>query len=261
MHKMDLSSVIKTESDYKNFKTAADISSKILRELRDAVKENVGAKDIDNLAQELCIKYKVKPAFLGVPSPAGGFPSNVCISVNSTILHGIPHSDIIFKNGDLVKVDFGIIYEGFFTDHCVTVSVGEITAEERRLLETGKLCIDTAVQKAIVGNKVSDISRSLQSVADLAGFDYVKNYCGHGIGKSLWLEPEVLTYTYRGMDEYSLVDGMCLCIENQLTLGKAELFLDNDGWSLKTKDGSKGVMFEHMVIVRKNKPEILTLLD
>lgn len=258
---MTWANVIKTEEDYVNLKKATDISTGILKELRDNVKEGTGAGFINDLAYELCKKANVKPAFLGVPSPTGGFPSNVCISVNDTILHGIPHSNIIFKTGDLVKIDFGIIYKGFFTDHCVTKNIGEISIEEQRLLNTGKLCIDTAVQSAIVGNNVSDISKVLEEVATLAGFNFVRNYCGHGIGRSLWLEPEVLTYTYSGMPQIPLIEGMCLCIENQLTMGKSDLYLDNDGWSLKTIDGSKGVMFEHMVIVRKNKPEILTLLD
>lgn len=258
---MSYTNIVKTESDYKKIKKAADISSSILRELRDAVKEGVKASDIDSLASSLCQKNNVKAAFLGVPGVKGPFSSSVCISVNETILHGIPHSSIEFKSGDLVKVDFGVVYEGYYTDHCVTVAVGEITSEEKRLLETGRLCIDTAVKEAVVGKNVSDISRALQGVCDLAGFEFVRNFCGHGIGKSLWLEPEVLTYTYKGQEEISLIDGMCLCVENQIVLGKNSLYLDIDGWSLKTVDGSKGVMFEHMVIVRKNKPEILTLLD
>lgn len=258
---MSYKNIIKTESDYTSVKKAAEISTQILKELRGSVKIGIRASDINELVTTLCTKKGVKPAFLGVPGPKGAFPSAVCISVNDTILHGIPHSTVEFKDGDLVKIDFGLIYNGFYTDHCVTVGLGNITSEEKRLLETGKLCVNTAVKEAIVGNKVSDISRALQSVAELAGFNFVRQYCGHGIGKQLWLEPEILTYTYPGMEQIGLVEGMCLCIENQLTLGKADLYLDNDGWSLKTVDGSKGVMFEHMVIVRKGKPEILTLLD
>jgi len=258
---MSYKNIIKTENDYRDIKKAADISTLILRELRDSVKEGVKASDVADIAASLCQKNKVKAAFLGVSGPQGDFPSSVCISVNNTILHGIPHPAIEFKKGDLVKVDFGVIYNGFYTDHCVTVPVGEISSEDKRLLETGRLCIDTAVKEAIVGNYVSDISKTLQGVCDLAGFDFIKNYCGHGIGKSLWLEPEVLTYTYKGQDQIPLLNGMCLCVENQVVAGKDTLFLDNDGWSLKTVDGSKGVMFEHMVIVRKNQPEVLTLLD
>lgn len=258
---MSYSSVIKTDKDYKSVKKAAEISATILRELRDNVKEGVSASDIADLATSLCLKYNVKPAFLGVPGPKVDFPSSVCVNVNSTVLHGIPHKNIIFKDGDIVKVDFGIVYNGYYTDHCVTVAVGNISSEEQRLINTGKLCIDTAVKEAIVGNKVSDISKALQNICNLAGFKFIKTYCGHGIGKSLWLEPEVLTYTYSGQQEIELKEGMCLCIENQVVLGKEDLYLDEDGWSLKTVDGSKGVMFEHMVIVRKGHPEILTLLD
>lgn len=258
---MQYSNIIKTEEDYKTLKKACDISVSILKELSSSVKEGISAGDINELAIELCAKNKVKAAFLGVSGPQQPFEYSVCISVNDTVLHGVPHSSIVFKSGDLVKVDFGIIYNGFFTDHCVTVSVGEITKEEKRLMATGRLCIETAVKEAVVGKSIYNISYALESVCKLAGFDFVKNYCGHGIGKSLWLPPEVLSYATNESKSIQLLEGMCLCIENQLTMGSSNLYLDSDGWSLKTKDGSKGVMFEHMVIVRKNKPEILTLID
>jgi methionyl aminopeptidase len=241
---MSYKNIIKTESDYSDIRNATEISVNILRELRDNVKIGVAASEID-----------------GVPGVVKPFPSNVCVNVNEVVLHGIPHSNIVFKSGDLVKVDFGVIHNGFYTDHCITIDLGDISSEEQRLVNTGKLCIDNAVQQAIVGNKVSDISKSLESVCNMAGFNFVKNYCGHGIGKALWLEPEVLSYTYKGQAEIPLIEGMCLCVENQVVLGKEDLVLDSDGWSLKTVDKSKGVMFEHMVIVRKSKPEILTLLD
>lgn len=258
---MSYKNIIKSKSDYNDIKRASEISVSILKELIHNVKKSVSAAEIDSLAFELCKKNMVEPAFFGVPGVVTDFTNNVCISVNDVILHGVPKKETIFKDGDLIKVDFGVVHRGFYTDHCVTLSVGEITGEEKRLLDTGKLCIDTAVKQAVVGNYVSDISRALESVCELAGFNFVKSYCGHGIGKSLWLEPEVLSYTYEGQEEIPLEEGMCLCIENQVVLGKDTLKLDDDNWSLKTIDGSKGVMFEHMVIVRKNQPEILTLLD
>src|SRR5260221_429499 len=189
------------------------------------------------------------------------FPNSVCISVNDAILHGIPHKTIIFKDGDIVKIDFGIIYNGFYTDHCVTVGLGKLKDEEKKLISTAKLCIDTAVKNAIVGNKISDISNAMQTIASVSGFDFVRTYCGHGIGKALWLAPEVPSYVSYNSTQINLVEGMVLCVENQLTIGKSNLILDDDGWTLRTVDGSKGAMFEHMVIVRKGKPEILTLLD
>ncbi len=254
---MKFKNIFTKEEDLTNLRQAASISTKILNELKTNVIEGNNAKEIDNLVDKLCKANNVIPAFKGVPSSYGPFPSAICISVNDEILHAIPKSSTIFKSGDIVKLDFGIIYKGFFTDHCVTVGVGKLTDDEQKLIQTAKLCVDTAVKQAIVGNTVNDISYALQTVAEMANLNYVTSYCGHGIGKSLHESPEVLSYWHPDFD-IPLVEGMVLCIENQLTLGKSTLKLDKDKWTLKTVDGSKGAMFEHMIIVRKGSPEILT---
>jgi methionyl aminopeptidase len=257
---MTYENIITTEKDYKTLKKATEISVSILKELRDNVVIDRKASEINALAEELCQKYKVKASFQGVPGPKSPFPSLACVSVNDEILHAIPYKSKVFKNGDVVKIDFGIVHEGFYTDHCVTVGLGELTEVEKKLISTAKLCVDTAVKQAIVGNKVSDISYALQTVTELSGFDYVTTYCGHGIGKKLHTGPEITSYVYSG-NSPELVEGMVLCIENQVVIGNADLKMDSDGWTLRTIDGTKGAMFEHMVIVREGQPEILTLLD
>lgn len=265
---MKYKNVIKTGEEYQILKEATQISVKIFKELLASVKEGVSAGDINALAGKLCVENDVKPAFLGVPGPKMDFDYNVCISVNDAVLHGVPHSSIVFKPGDIVKVDFGVIHKEFYTDHCFTLMVSPEKVvnspqkeRELKMINTAKLCIDTAIKAAIAGNRVLDISGAMQEVAELAGFKYVKSYCGHGIGRSLWLEPEVPAYKWKGRENPELIEGMVLCIENQLTTGSADLKLDDDGWTLRTLDRSKGAMFEHMVIVRNEEPEILTLLD
>lgn len=265
---MEYSNIIKTDQEYKTLKDATQVSVTILKQLISTTKEGVSAGEINELAGKLCKENSVLPAFKGVPGPKMDFDYNVCISVNDGILHGIPHSEIVFKPGDVVKIDFGVIHNSFYTDHCYTLMIAPDKVEENpnkqrelKLIQTAKLCIDTAVKAAIVGNNVLDISGTMQEIAELAGFKYVKNYCGHGIGRSLWLEPEVPSYRWKNRENPELLEGMVLCIENQLTIGSSDLYLDEDGWTLRTEDGSKGAMFEHMVIVREGKPEILTLLD
>lgn len=264
---MSNSNILKNKEEYLVLKEATKISVGILNELIAKAEVGVSAGEINQLAGELCVSNNVKPAFFGVPGPKVDFYYNVCISVNNGVLHGIPHSSIIFKEGDIVKIDFGVIHKGFYTDHCFTKIIRgeggkiEINEREELLVKTAKLCIDTAVKAAVVGNRVLDISDAMQEICDLTGFNYVTNYCGHGIGKALWMEPEVPAYRWKGRENPELIDGMVLCIENQIMTGSSDLILDRDGWTLKTKDGSKGAMFEHMVIVRKDKPEILTLLD
>jgi len=246
--------------EIENIKEATKISSLILRSLRDAVKIGASAEDIHLLAEDECKKYDVVPSFKGVSGPITPFPKSVCISINEEILHGLPKKTTVFKSGDIVKVDFGIVYKGFYTDHCVTVGLGDISKDEERLINTAKLCVDEAVKEAIVGNSTGDISYVLENIASLGGFKFITAYCGHGIGKSLHESPEILSWGERKSGT-KLIEGMLLCIENQITLGSNKLVLQSDGWTLNTQDGSKGAMFEHMVLVAKNAPIILTLLD
>jgi len=257
---MKYKNVFTKQEDVETIREATLISSKILRVLRDAVKIGLTAEDLNQLAEEECIRYKVTPSFKGVSGPILPFPKAVCVSVNDEVLHGLPKATTKFQSGDIVKVDFGIVHKGFYTDHCVTVGVGGLSSEEIRLINTAELCIDEAVKEAIVGNYTGDISYVLENISNLGGFKFVTSYCGHGIGRSLHESPEVLSWGDRNTGT-KLEEGMLLCIENQITLGSSRLKLQTDGWTLKTSDGSKGAMFEHMVLVGKNKPEILTLLD
>lgn len=257
---MNYKNVFTSEQDISNLRKAAEISSSILRMLREEVKEGVTAGEIDELAAELCKKNGVKASFKGVPGVKSSYPASICISVNDEVLHAIPYKNKIFKKGDIVKLDFGVIYNGFYTDHCITVGLEPLNTEEKKLIATAKLCIDTAVKHAIVDKRIGDISYAMQTVAQMAGFNFITTYCGHGIGKSLHEAPEVPSWGYRNSGD-RLIEGMVLCVENQLSLGSSDLEMDNDGWTLRTVDGSKTAMFEHMVIVRKKYPEILTLLD
>jgi methionyl aminopeptidase len=254
---MNGDNIIKNEVEYQIVKEATSISVGILKKIKEATKIGANAAELDELAGELCKEMNVKPSFKGVRGVKGPYENNICISTNDEILHTIPRADRIFKSGDLVKLDFGIIHRGFYTDHCITVGLGKLTDEEQKLLETGELCIETAINQAIKGNTVGDISNALQTVAETAGFNYVTSYVGHGIGRSLHLAPEIPSYGLKGSGA-KLNNGMILCIENQITIGSSTLKMDDDGWTLRTKDGSKGVMFEHMVLVKGDTTEVLT---
>lgn len=257
---IEYKNIITSEEDYKILKEATAISVKILKQLRDAVEIGVKASEIDDLALQLCEENGVKPAFNGVEGVIIPFPGNICISTNDEILHTIPSNKRTFVDGDVVKLDFGIIYKGFYTDHCVTKGLGELSKDDAALIKTAKLCVETALKNAVVGKTIGDISSVMQNICELSGFDFVTTYCGHGIGKSLHLAPEIPSYGEPGQGE-RLVEGMVLCIENQITIGEADLKMSSDGWTLKTIDGTKGAMFEHMVIVRKGQPEVLTWMD
>lgn len=252
--------ILQTKDEYRLMRKACEISVEILNELRSAVKIGVSPYEIDELAGELCAMRKVKPSFKGVPGPKNPFPANSCVMVNDETVHNIPFSKESFKSGDIVKVDFGIIYQGFFTDHGVTIGLGELSDRHKSLISTAELSVKTAIPYAVDGNRTGDISSVLGEVAELSGFDSVWNFTGHGIGKSIHTSPNIPFFGEPGTGE-KLVEGMVLCIENWITDGSAALKLENDGWTLRTKDGSYSSMLEHMVIVGKKSAEVLTKLS
>ncbi len=209
------------------------------------------------MAGKLCKDNNVEPSFLGVQGEKNDFPGNMCISVNEETLHTIPFSKRRIQKGDIVKLDFGITHKGIFTDHCVTVAIGKITKEEKRLINSTRLAVETAISKIKPGIKTGEISYALQTISELSGFNSIIGYAGHGIGYSLWEEPSI---PYRGNinEGTTIVQGMVLCVEIQLSMGSGRLTMDPDGWTLRTSDGSKTAMFEDMVLVTEKGYKVLT---
>lgn len=243
-------------NNLKIHRQAAQISTQILKEMVAMVKPGVLPNEIDRLAGKLCQEHGVQPAFKGVKNGHWVYEYNSCISVNDEILHGIPDDRRALKTGDLVKLDFGIIYQGMYTDQCVTVGVGKVSAEDKKLLEVGKEAVLSAVKLAKTGNHTGDLGHMMHQTAYRAGFDVLKMYVGHGIGEYLHLDPEIPAYGQPGEGK-ELKDGMVICVECQVVTGSDETFVEKNGWTVKTVDGGKGVMFEYMVLVG-SKPEILT---
>ena len=250
--------IIRSDKELKQYKEAGKKSTKILRQLFDACKEGVTSAEIDALADKICRAEGVKPSFRGVGPKNNQYKWATCISVNDTVVHGIP-DDRPFKKGDLVKVDFGIIDKsGLFTDHCFTKSIGEPNEEDLELMKVTRKAIQAAAKKAIVGNKIGDLSYTMQSIVEAAGFSVAKEFVGHGIGRGLHDEPQIpawgIPHTGR-----SLEDGMVLCVEAQVMASENDdLYIDSDGWTVKSEDGAKAAMFEYMVVVKKGKPVFLT---
>ncbi|MGI6423624.1 MAG: type I methionyl aminopeptidase [Candidatus Dojkabacteria bacterium] len=244
--------IIQNREEEKLLKEASAISVKILDTLGKQLREGVTPLDIDTLAGHLCKEYGVVPSFKTVQ----GYNFNTCISVNDVAVHGIP-KDIPLKKGDLISIDFGIVYKGFFTDHCWTWSIGEPNKENERLLKAGREAVESAMELAVVGNHTGDLGFEMESVAKRYGFNVLKMFIGHGIGKGLHEAPDIPAFGKRDTGTV-LEDGMVLCVECQVVDDSGEVVIDRDGWSAKTKNGGNSVMFEYMVIVRDSKPEILT---
>ncbi len=245
----------KSHFDLEQLRKAGQMAAEIVERLSQEVLPGVSAGAIDRLAGDLCREYGVEPAFLGYQ----GYAYNICIAVNDEVVHAIPYEDKIFSEGDLVKLDFGVKYNGYFSDHCRTFAVGNISSLHEELLQAGKAATMNAVALCKTGNRIGDLSYAMQSTAEAAGFSVVKMYIGHGIGKKLHEEPEVPAYGNPGTGPI-LQQGMVLCVECQVCEKQADVVHDRDGWTSRTKDGGYVVMFEHMVHVTDDGPEILTLL-
>ncbi len=250
--------IVRSEEDKTKFRKAATISTEIIKKMSDELKVGVLPSDIEDYCWELCKLKDVEPAFYGVVQTGNPpFPASCNINVNDEILHAIPSNTRKFEKGDVVKIDFGIRSEGIYTDHCYTFVIDELSKEDSLLVNNAKLATESAMKKAIHGNTTGDLGYTMQSIAELAGFEVLKNYVGHGIGKTLWEAPQIPAFGIEGEGD-ELVEGMVLCIECQLVKGTDRTYIDSDGWTIKTSNGNKGAMFEYMVIVSKNKPEILT---
>ncbi|HHX99434.1 TPA: type I methionyl aminopeptidase [Candidatus Dojkabacteria bacterium] len=231
---------------------AAKISVEILSKLGDMVKEGVTPLEIDEYAGELCREYKVHPSFKRVKD----YYHNTCISVNDVAVHGIPN-DIPLKKGDLVSIDFGIVYKKMYTDHCWTWCIGKADEEKMKLLQAGRNAVENAIPQAVAGNRTGDLGYEMEKEAKRNGFNVLSVYVGHGVGKSLHEDPEIPAFGKRGTGSL-LEDGMVICIECQVVDDVDGVHIDEDDWSARTVNGGNAVMFEYMVIVRKDSPTILT---
>jgi methionyl aminopeptidase len=248
---------INSVTEINAYKEAGKISTEILFGMYQAVKPGVLPIELDNIARKLCQKYNVKPSFEDVDLGFGRYGYATCVSVNDTILHGIPSTKEPLNEGDLVKLDMGIVYKSLFTDQCVTVGVGRLSKKNKKLIQTAKDSVLSAVSLARVGAKTGDLGNVMESISKKAGYKVLKNYVGHGIGYSLHEDPQIPAFGRPNTGEM-LEKGMVICIESQLVAGTDETITMADHWSIKTQDGKRSAMFEYMVMVDETKPLILT---
>ena len=235
------------------------IVAEILEELCAAVRPGVTTDELDQLAEELTYKKGAKPAFKGYRPRNVAYPKSLCVSVNEEIVHGIP-SRRKLKVGDIVGLDFGVIYQGFFGDSARTVAAGEASEQAERLMTVTREALYAAIERACAGNRISDIALAVEETAGSAGFSVVQEFAGHGIGRSLHEDPQVPNYFRRGMANPRLQPGMVLAIEPMVNEGTSELRILDDGWTAVTADGKLSAHFEHSVAITENGPEILSEL-
>lgn len=244
--------ILKSPTELEAMRVVGKKTADILHEIASKVAPGVTTQELDAYAAELAREADGLCAFYGY----SGFSGRICSSINEQVVHGVPGPRVI-KEGDIVSIDFGLIYGGFVGDTAVTVPVGEINPEWQRLLDVTKASLEYAIEFAVEGNRLSDISNAVQRVAEEAGFSVVREFVGHGIGREMHEDPQIPNYGPPGRGPV-LKAGMTLAIEPMINLGTHQTKLLNDGWTVVTKDGSPSAHFEHTVAVGKEVPEVLT---
>ncbi|MCD5396538.1 MAG: type I methionyl aminopeptidase [Candidatus Pacebacteria bacterium] len=246
--------VLKTQKEIEIMVQGGRILARIMGELKKEVSPGIRTKDLEKKARELIKKYKAEPAFLGYDN----YPAVLCTSVNDVIVHGVP-SEYQLKEGDILSLDLGIKYKGYYADMAVTVPVGKVPPEVLRLIKVTKKALKRAIKKTRSGNTIGDIGNTIQRYVEKRGFSVIKELCGHGIGKELHEEPQILNYGKRKTGP-KLIPGMVFCIEPMVSMGSERIKKSEDGFGYRTLDGSLSAHFEHIVAVTKYGRKVLTLI-
>ena len=236
---------------------SSGIVAEILAEIASRVRPGVTTGELDAVAEELTRKKGAKPAFKGYVVGGRTFPASICISVNDEVVHGIPSRDRVLRDGDLVGLDFGVCCDGYFGDAARTVSVGRTSREAQLLMDVTASSLAAGIEAIRPGAHIADISGAIQDVAEGAGFSLVREFVGHGIGRSLHEDPQVPNYR-TGTRGVKLSEGLVLAIEPMVNAGGPEVYVKDDGWTAATRDGRLSAHFEHSVAVMANGPYILS---
>ncbi|MDR0295870.1 MAG: type I methionyl aminopeptidase [Prevotellaceae bacterium] len=246
---------LRTNEEIALLKENALLVSKTLAEVGKRIQPGVTTLELDKLAEIFIRDHGAEPAFLGYD----GFPNSLCISVNDVVVHGIP-SAYRLQEGDIVSIDCGTRYKGYYGDSAYTFAVGEISSAAKQLLQVTKESLYKGIEQALAGNRIGDIAAAVQGYAEQFDYGVVRKMVGHGIGRKMHEAPEVPNFGRRGHGK-ALKEGMVICIEPMINEGTKEVYLDEDGWSLHTEDNKLSAHFELTVCIRKGKPEVLSTFE
>lgn len=246
---------LKTDEEIELMRESNLIVARTLAELGRNVKEGVSTLHLDAIAEQFIRDNGADPSFLGYE----GFPNSICVSVNDQVVHGIP-SDYVLKNGDIVSIDCGAVKNGFHGDSCYTFPVGEVSEEAENLLTVAKTSLYKGIEMAKEGCRIGDIGNAIQSFCESSGYSVVREMVGHGVGRSMHEAPKVPHYGKPGRGEL-LKNGMVIAIEPMVNLGARYVRMENDGWTLRTADGSLSAQYEHTVVVRRGGADILSSFE
>jgi methionyl aminopeptidase len=245
----------KSKAEVEKMRVAGRIVAQVLEKLSALVEPGITTRDLDHAADRMIRDAGAIPTFKGYH----GFPASICTSVNDEVVHGIPGKRRL-RDGDIVGIDCGATYLGYVGDAAVTVAVGRVSDDVKRLMEATRQSLYRAIEKCRVGNRLGDVCSAVQSYVEPLGYSVVRNYCGHGVGRAMHEEPQVPNYGEPGTGK-PLREGWVLAIEPMINLGNHNVKVLSDGWTVVTMDGRPSAHFEHTVAITEDGPRILTLSD
>ncbi len=247
--------ILKSERDLEAMRPACKVAGAVLNDVTAFIQPGLTTKQVDEFAASRIKHYGAKSAFLGYRK----YPCQICISVNDQVVHGLAGSRVL-QFGEIVSLDVGVIYNGFVGDTARTVAVGGCSPEDQRLMDVTEKALYQGVAQAVPGRKVADISRAIQSFVESNGYSVVREFVGHGVGRSMHEEPQIPNFV-DGKSSPRLRPGMTLAIEPMVNAGGPDVKILNDGWTVVTRDGSLSAHFEHTVLITESEPEVLTWLE
>lgn len=246
---------IKSEREIELMREAGRILARVHEELGKMLKPGISTLDIDRTGERLIRSFGCVPSFKNY----NGYPASICVSVNDEVVHGIPNKHRILREGDIVSLDAGVIYNGYHSDAARTHAIGKISAEAQQLIQVTRECFFEGIKYAKAGNHLNDISSAIQAYAEHFGYGVVRDLVGHGVGKALHEDPEVPNFAQKRKG-IRLCPGMTLAIEPMINMGRADVVWLNDDWTVVTDDGSLSAHYENTILITKGEPEILSLL-
>lgn len=248
---------LKSQREIDLMRESADLVGRTLAEVARHIDVGVTLTELDAIAEDFIRTHGAEPAFKGYQAGSNVFPSTLCTSVNDVVVHGIP-SDYALRDGDVLSIDCGVELNGYIGDSAYTFAVGSLSDEDATLCRVTYESLMRGIEQAVTGNRIGDIGHAVASRCD--GYGIVRDLCGHGVGRSLWEEPQVPNYGQPGRGR-KLRSGLSICIEPMINRGTADVTTDADGWTVRTADGSQSAHYEHMVVVRDGEPEVLSTFD
>ncbi len=252
---------LKTEDEIELMRAANQLVAKTLAEVGKHVRPGVTTKELDRVAEEFIRDNGGVPTFKDFPNPCGGtpFPASICTSVNDVVVHGVPN-DTPLVDGDIVSVDCGTLLNGFNGDSCYTFRVGEVSEEVAQLLRVTKQALYEGIANAQKGKRIGDIGYAVQTLCESSGYGVVREFVGHGIGHKMHEDPQVPNYGKKGNGSM-IKNGLCIAIEPMITMGSPKIYMTEDNWTIKTRDGKPSAHFEHTIAVHRGEVEILSSFE